>query len=196
MPLKTLVKVGNITNLSDARYCAGMGVEMLGFTVVEGKKGYISAKAYQEIRGWLSGPSIVAEIYSVSAVDLPGIIESYVPDFLELAVEDLSKITPENNIPLILSLTVQTTQNQSELISDFKHKIAYVILTASSLTNYQSVDAFNFPVLVALESDAGILELIEMQTVNGITLMGSQELKPGLKDYGLLADVLEKLDVD
>ena len=29
MPLKTFVKVGNITNLSDARYCAGMGVDML-----------------------------------------------------------------------------------------------------------------------------------------------------------------------
>ncbi len=31
MALKTIVKVGNITNLSDARYCAVMGVDMLGF---------------------------------------------------------------------------------------------------------------------------------------------------------------------
>ena len=33
--LKTLIKVSNINNLSDARYCAGMGVEMLGFSMDE-----------------------------------------------------------------------------------------------------------------------------------------------------------------
>jgi phosphoribosylanthranilate isomerase len=38
MPLKTFVKVGCITNLSDARYCAGMGVDMLGFRAVEVRK--------------------------------------------------------------------------------------------------------------------------------------------------------------
>ena len=48
MPLKTIVKVGSITNLSDARYCAGMGVEMLGFNVVAGHESFIDAKKYQE----------------------------------------------------------------------------------------------------------------------------------------------------
>ncbi|MFM1835376.1 MAG: hypothetical protein RJA04_63, partial [Bacteroidota bacterium] len=48
--LKTLVKVSAITNLSDARYCAGMGVDLLGFPL-----GKISIDQFTEIRNWLAG---------------------------------------------------------------------------------------------------------------------------------------------
>ena len=65
MPLKTFVKVGCITNLSDARYCAGMGVDMLGFRAVESQENYIKPSQFQEIRGWIAGPLVVAEVYGV-----------------------------------------------------------------------------------------------------------------------------------
>ena len=42
--LKTQVKVSSITNLSDARYCAGMGVDLLGFPIQE-----ISLEKFTEI---------------------------------------------------------------------------------------------------------------------------------------------------
>ena len=42
--LKTLVKVSGIENLSDARYCAGMGVEFLGFPLAQ-----IPFEKFQEI---------------------------------------------------------------------------------------------------------------------------------------------------
>jgi phosphoribosylanthranilate isomerase len=81
MPLKTIVKVGNISNLSDARYCAGMGVDMLGFRVIDGLPGYIAPQAFQEIRGWISGPKVVAEIYGIDRSDkIPHIVENYAPD--------------------------------------------------------------------------------------------------------------------
>ena len=44
MSLQTFVKVGEITNLSDARYCAGMGVDLLGFNVVENTPGYVDSE--------------------------------------------------------------------------------------------------------------------------------------------------------
>ena len=86
MALKTLVKVGNISNLSDARYCAGMGVDMLGFRVISGQEHYVSPELFKEIRGWFSGPSVVAEAYGIrSGEDLPFIIQNYLPDFIELS---------------------------------------------------------------------------------------------------------------
>ena len=61
MALTTIVKVGNITNLSDARYCAGMGVDMLGFCFEKKSEQYIDPESYKEIIGWISGPQLVGE---------------------------------------------------------------------------------------------------------------------------------------
>ncbi|MFT7424854.1 MAG: phosphoribosylanthranilate isomerase, partial [Algoriphagus sp.] len=36
MALRTFVKINGITNLTDARYCSGMYVDLLGFTFEEG----------------------------------------------------------------------------------------------------------------------------------------------------------------
>ena len=62
MALKTIVKVGSITNLSDARYCAGMGVEMLGFAFDPSHGYYLQAIQFNEIIKWVSGVTIVGEL--------------------------------------------------------------------------------------------------------------------------------------
>jgi phosphoribosylanthranilate isomerase len=88
MPLKTLVKVGCITNLSDARYCAGMGVDLLGFRVIAGSEHHIDHTLFQQIRGWLSGPKIVAECYGISEkTNITEIISQFAPDYIELNLQ-------------------------------------------------------------------------------------------------------------
>jgi len=57
--LKTKVKVSKVTNLSEARYCAGMGVDFLSFPVSS-----VDPKTYQEITGWVAGPLFGVEIDS------------------------------------------------------------------------------------------------------------------------------------
>ena len=71
MALKTLVKISNVTNLSDARYCAGMGVDMLGFSMDADSPDYIEPKKFAEIRGWVAGVQIVGETQSTD----PDVIE-------------------------------------------------------------------------------------------------------------------------
>src|ERR1044071_5737472 len=103
MPLKTVVKVGNITNLSDARYCSGMGVDMLGFRVLEGQPNYLSPKLFQEIRGWVTGPKIVAEIYGLTSPDqLQSIIENYAPDYFELNASEFEAFQGDLTLPCIV----------------------------------------------------------------------------------------------
>ena len=63
--LKTVVKISNVTNLSDARYCAGMGVEMLGFSIDEAAETYVDLKKFNDIRSWIAGVQIVAAGRSV-----------------------------------------------------------------------------------------------------------------------------------
>jgi phosphoribosylanthranilate isomerase len=186
MPLKTLVKVGGITNLSDARYCAGMGVDMLGFSVIEGNDTYISPKLYQEIRGWVSGPKVVAELYGFSGGNLEKIIEQYAPDFIELSWNEYQRLKDITTLRAIVYL------NRDELnhLVDHDKNIAYWIVDDIP---HDAVQAYT-PVLLKTTSKESLNENLSRPIITGLALTGSPELRPGFKNYDELADVLEALD--
>jgi phosphoribosylanthranilate isomerase len=80
MALKTKVKINRITNLTDARYCSGMYVDVLGFSLEKGAPHYLSPSQFQEITGWISGTDYAAEFTDSDAftierqlADYPGI---------------------------------------------------------------------------------------------------------------------------
>lgn len=177
------VKVGNITHLSDARYCAGMGVDLLGFSVIEGQENYISPKQFQEIRGWISGPGVVAQLYGIASADtIAGILENYRPDYLELGVAELEKIKSNLPLPFILNYAglerIRTAQPP-----------AYIQVTAGS-----TVDPGSVPVLVSVASKGEVSTL--SPGIHGISLNSGKEIRPGLKAHDELNDILEFLDVD
>jgi phosphoribosylanthranilate isomerase len=181
MPLKTFVKVGCITNLSDARYCAGMGVDMLGFSTVEGQENYIPPAQFQEIRGWISGPLIVAEAYGLSNPgDLAAILENYKPDYIELGLQELSLFT---TLPLPLVLSVQ----QNDILEGLSVQPTYLL----SKNPFKS----SIPLLIEVQSKEDVTGLLDTG-VKGIVLKGGAELKPGLKNFEVMHDVLELLETE
>ena len=183
MPLKTLVKVGGITNLSDARYCAGMGVDFIGFRVISGQENYIPSKKYQEIRGWVTGPQTVAEIYGLrDPGELNTILEEYKPDYLEMGVEELS-LFDSCPLPIFLSLTGREPES-------FRVKPAYGLIKEPCETQY------TFPVLLEISSLDDMQSALANPLINGIVLNGSPEIRPGLKSYESLAEILEQLETD
>jgi phosphoribosylanthranilate isomerase len=195
MALKTLVKVGKITNLSDARYCSGMGVDMLGFRVMESDANYLRPETFKEFRGWFSGPAVVAEAYGLpSEMELRGILENYQPDYIELPVMDFDKIS-NTAVPLILSGHTQELLSRLEEITNHKSRIRYLLLTAEGSEQEIKKLANHFELLVTLSRADAIDDLTHNRQVSGIALQGTEEERPGLKNYGLLADVLEKLEV-
>jgi phosphoribosylanthranilate isomerase len=182
MPLKTFVKVGCITNLSDARYCAGMGADMLGFRAVEGQENYIEPLQFQEIRGWITGPLVVAEVYGLqNAEDLPVILEKFKPDYLEMGLQELAMFS---TLPLPLVLTV----NQTDDLASLAVEPAYLISQKPFETT--------FPLLIEVHEKADVKTVLDDNKVAGVVLKGGKELKPGLKDYEVLNEILELLDVD
>ena len=50
MGLKLSVKIGDVTNLSDARYAAGMGVDYIGFNVDTNSTNFVTATKFNEDR--------------------------------------------------------------------------------------------------------------------------------------------------
>jgi phosphoribosylanthranilate isomerase len=184
MPLKTVVKVGNISNLSDARYCAGMGVDMLGFCVIEGKPGYLSPKLYQEIRGWISGPKVVAEIYGLQSTDqLADLIQNYAPDYLELTSQEFKTFGDTLKLPCIVRI-----DGPGRPVKTDNTKIAYLI------SDKVDTPAASKSVLLEVNSKANLIDNINKPQVAGIVLNGSPEVRPGFKNYDELSEILELLD--
>lgn len=190
MALTRFVKVGNISNLSDARYCAGMGVDMLGFRTVEGQDNFIAPKQFQEVRGWVTGPKVVAEIYGFNDQnDIHLILENYRPDLLELSVAELDKLG-SSTLPLI----VRGSSNDlgSLLQHPLSAKIEYLLLT--DFKNDETVIS-EVPVLFELNG-LSLQEVKPDYADYGIALNGSPEIRPGLKSYEDLSEILEQLDAD
>jgi phosphoribosylanthranilate isomerase len=186
MPLKTLVKAGNISNLNEARYCAGMGVDLLGFRVIEGKPDYVSPKLFQEIRGWISGPEIVAEVQGLESVEqLSAVIRDYAPNYIELTDSEYALHAAGLTLPCIVDITT------SESIKSLNKTdgIAYFVVDDASRVRINSS-----PFLLKINSTTNLLEKIKLPSVAGIALNGSGETKSGVKDYDELADILELLD--
>ena len=179
-----LVKVGGITNLSDARYCAGMGVEMLGFGVIAGQDNYIAPERFQEIRGWVTGPRVVAEIFGIKSADaLEEILKNYSPDYLELSMNEISLF---QNLPLPFILSLKDGESSDNLP-----------LTPAYIQRFTAVPPEdNYPILLEIRSAQDFQRVLQQAGIHGISMHGGQELRPGLKDYDFLSEVLEQLDAD
>ena len=182
MALRTFVKVSTISNLSDARYCAGMGVDLLGFCVVEGQNQYIEPAHFQEIRGWVTGPKIVAEVYGLNDPSkIQSIVEHYKPDYLEMGVNELALLS---SFPLPVVLAV----------SDDLHLDSLPVTPAYLIGDEPIISTI--PFLVRLNSTQDVQSVLANPMINGIVVKGGAELKPGLKNTEMINEVLELLETE
>ncbi len=189
MSLKTKVKAGNITNLSDARYCAGMGVDWLGFPA-----NTIDPKTFGEITGWVSGPQFVLEIADHTHP------EEYQVEFIQINCQELEN-SAFSKARLIVTLAFADWETSKELIRKNKDRVEFLLvthLTGDHQNDSEKVKSMSDLVEVYIDLDSAPYSLDDVLKfgVAGISISGNQELKPGLKDYAELADVLEQLEVD
>ena len=194
MGLKTIVKVNSVNNLSDARYCAGMGVDMMGFQFEESSRGYISPLTYQEITSWLSGPKYIGEFQNSSAKQVLSVIGNY--DLKNIEVQNFQTAHELLNEELIVGLRLLNSHEIFDLLPQGSIKqLAYVIVPFSANWNEAQIDSLrskNIFIDLSLEKDP--LQVYEQYQFTGIALSGGDEIKPGLKDFDELADVLEALE--
>ena len=199
MSLKTKVKVGNITNLSEARYCAGMGVDMLGFKIGE-NNGQISPDKFRKITEWISGPEFVLEF----ADGLPDqALEKNNVTLAELHYSEISKLNfLKSGQHCIITIDLKEwKQNQSDLLK-YIDSIKYLLVTNSHALTFLELKgivvemANHFDVLLGVDVNIGLLDDYLSWPIAGLALNGSEETSPGIKDYDHLSSILERLEVD
>jgi phosphoribosylanthranilate isomerase len=197
--LKTSIKVSNLNNLSDARYCAGMGVEMLGFSMDE-----LDFDKFKEMRGWLAGVQIVGETASKDISIIIDLVEKYQPDYLEVSNwENIIEIQRIGK-PIILKVDFATA-NLPALFQATKGNIEYFVIENSdefgiiddAILSQIDTWSFQYPILLGFgvkESNAN--NLLEQTQLTGFALKGGNEIRPGFGDNEELMNILEILETD
>ena len=203
MALKTLVKVGNITNLSDARYCAGMGVDLLSFPIASSSPNRVSPETFKEITDWVSGPQLVGELSGTSLEEIKTSLLSYDLDAIETDDLDLVEAVQLLGKEVIYRLQVNAPADLDKI----KSKLSYldelakkVVFTCSDERLFDDIDEkiMYYGGNLHLIKGFGVSKtsISDLTKFKGLELMGSPEDRPGYKDFGEVMDVLELLEVD
>lgn len=201
MALKTFVKVGSITNLSDARYCAGMGVDMLGFCLDATADSYIDPEAYKEIVGWVTGPQFVGEFENESVSGILDAKEALKFDIIQTTnKEAANRLAASMDVILKITPTLIGESTLREYLTDVDDSIKYILVESEDdIENDNHLEIRDltkeYDILKGYNLNAGSIN-DELDDFAGISLKGSEEEKPGFKDYDELADILEALEED
>ncbi|MEY2704311.1 MAG: hypothetical protein RL407_373 [Bacteroidota bacterium] len=202
MALATAIKINGVNHLTDARYCAGMHVDMLGFCLEETSPRYLSPALYRDITGWISGIDLVAEFSTSKASTIQEALRLY-PGITHVECEELEDLLPlrGKNLGLIYKTSIDRCMLQPEFFEKLKdHHITLHFTSQSTFLNsdYQKF-IFNASSFASIYLGFGISaenakELSQIPGVSGLALDGGDEIKPGLRDFEQLADILESLE--
>lgn len=205
MALRTFAKISGITNLSDARYCAGMYVDLIGFSLEENSEKYIAPSQFQEITGWVSGLEFVGEFDSLTADEALEVLKSY-PSITwveHTRIDDLIKLHEAGYKTIYKQDLAEVKHMEAYVASKLKEEeILFHItsnddpLTASDLEIISNLTKTCEVILGAGLSADNVNNLIDTLKLKGIVLEGGDEIKPGLKDFEELADILEVLEIE
>lgn len=194
MALRTFVKVSGINNLSDARYCAGMEVNQLGFEIEKSASNYTDIQKYKEITEWLSGVEYVGEISSADSV-IKVVIEGYQLNAIQ--VEHIEQINEALETGLAVSFLAHDIDSVKAAWEASGEKLAYVLLDASEIDQDRLKSlSKDIPVVLASGFTAETVTELAKSDLKGISIQGGNEIRPGYKDFDEMADILETLEID
>ena len=208
MALKILVKISEVNNLSDARYCAGMGVTLIGFPVDTTHPHYISPNKFKEITAWISGVKFVGELATNNLQSIENMLKNYTLDYIQLNEHAILDTVLPLDVPVILRLVLRGFESVAvlhELMNKYAPRVTYFLIETTQVNTQvvtqlqQSIIqlAKHFPIIQAFHLYSNnLLHLLEKTKIQGIALQGGQEIKPGYKDFNELADILEVLEMD
>lgn len=191
------IKINKVSNLTDARYFAAMGVDYLGFCCNTGTEMYCSPSKIKDIIGWVEGPLFVLEFDGWQAEeDIKALIDSNlghaihfgafstykdsfgVPVFKDYILENLNEDEFENtDFPV-----VRTDKNFNEL-------------TITELTLIKKKLALTKSFLDIQFDELSLPKILDTLPIYGLILRGGEEEKVGFKSYEELDKIFDVIRI-
>lgn len=172
--LKTKVYIKSVTNLTDARYCAGMGVDYVGFCIDITSPNFVSESKFNEIKNWLVGVKLVAEIESLKNTDRLMLDSFLAFGFHALLTTDPSDIEVIQSMGFEAILLGKSTTAADYFISGDTQKDS-----SNQFWEVKSITDF---------------EKFSLESVAGICIESTDEIRPGYKNMDNLIDILEFIE--
>lgn len=190
--------IRGINNLSDARYCAGMGADKLTFVLDPALPEHLDVKTVKELAGWVAGVELIGEFDQLSAPVINAIAADCGLDAVLLhslrSAEQLAEIAP----PVYLELRPESLLADAPVAASVA---GLVVAVPGSVTNdtleVLRTAATQYPLWLG----PGLQPALAQELANELPLAGlffpsGNEVKPGLRDFDQLEAVFEALEVD
>ena len=202
-----LLKASAVTNLTDARYYAAKEVHYLGFNLEEGTPGYLDPMYMKAIREWVAGPKIVGEFSTSSAAHALAAAEFFGLDAVQLsAAQHAAHLSELSGLEIILHVNADLPSAEVEQV--FRSAAPYVscfLLDFSAKSDWEStlynnagfwneLFALRPTMLQADLSAAQLPGLLARIRLGGLSLVGGEEEKIGVKSFDQIEEIFDALE--
>lgn len=215
MPHLVPLLIRGINNLSDARYCAGMGADKLTFVLDPALPDHLDPKTVKELAGWIAGVELIGEFDQLSAAEINALATECALDAVLLrsfrTAAELAEIAP----PIYVELGYETVSAQAGSLNE-QVGWSYKATSDQALPAGVSGWVVELPATVATATmdllnsigrqrplwvGPGLLperarEMASQLPLAGLSFPSGDEVKPGLRDFDQLEAVFEALEVD
>lgn len=200
-----IFKASRIAHLTDARYFAARAVDYLGFNFEEGTEGYLDPIYMKAIREWVEGPKIVGEFEQKPVAEIREAARFFELDMVQVsATRHGEHLAALQDLPLILSVKVDA-QGMGVSLEKLQEWAAYadMFLFDFSGSNYSKSKLFEhseewraafelLPSLLQADFPAEDWpELLETLGAQGLSIVGGEEEKTGVKSYDQIEAIFE-----
>ncbi len=189
MALKTNVYISDVTNLTEARYYAGMEVAIIGFNANPASDTYMTSTQFDAITSWLSGIQTCWQWNMPLSQDFLTFLSQTPSDFIEL-----TQIPEKEFINLIKKPLLIRTKDPKvySYMSPELSKLIHGIIWEGPIDNLPELNKLS--VYIHSTSSLNTEAFLKQNPNAGIALKGIPESKPGWNDFDQLADLLESLE--
>lgn len=192
------VKICGITNLADARYCAGAGAEYLGFIQSTTSPRYVDPDTARQIIEWVAGVKTVG-VFVNADVDLVNSVASSANfDLVQLHGDESPDYCSLINRPVVKAIRVRNDEHPEQVGERLKPYLPHVsaFLFDTYVENVIGGTGKTFPWSIVSDirpeipvflagglNPGNVVEAIHTVRPFGIDISSGVESAPGQKDF-------------
>ncbi|RIY13821.1 hypothetical protein D0T11_01700 [Hymenobacter rubripertinctus] len=198
--------VRGINNLSDARYCAGMGADSLTFRLDPALNGYLTPEVVKELSGWVAGVQLIGEFDTLPVAEINALVLQCGLHAVLLhrrrTPEELAQLT----VPALKLLRWLPDMLPEDVDLRFReqapHYLGFVLaappaqLPNGAETTRLIEQARTYPLWLGTDFAPGgqLRAYVQQLRPAGIVLEGGDEIKPGIRDFDEMEALFEQLE--
>ena len=202
----TKLKICGITTLADARYCAGAGVDYLGFIQYPQSPRYIEPEKAKEIIGWLYGPETVGVYVNESHDTVNASADATGFSIVQIHGDQPPEYFDEIDKPTIKAISISPGSTAKDLLvqlDNYAPAVDYFLLDTAKAGMWGGTGT-TFDWQIALEATqkypvfiaggitgSNIREVVETLHPFAVDIASGVEESPGVKDFDKLADLFD-----